>query len=470
MTRARPLPRMAFAVVACAAVLLAGAGAALAARAEVPADVRAADALAAAPASRERDRALLAWARRAPLADLLYVLRRPAAELATVEAALVTAALAQAPPSRAALRARLEARLALADPKRAPRALGPRLAAAPVLAPRASGFRLGLLLPDSGAYVGYARAVRMGVEAALADANSVSLRPVEIRAWGTGDEEPARAAAAADSAGREAGVAIGPLLSVPAFAAAAALRVLGIPLVSPTATDESIGESGPAVFQIGPSGARRAAALAAEVLAPGRKVAMLVDGDLADGPFARGFAEAARAAGAVIVWRGTYAAGHPDHRPQARQIQARAPDVLFWDGEPRDGAAVLRALAREQVRVQVVGGEGLSPAHQHADARPLLEGARWVAEDWAVPEGVQGRLDSLAATLGEERAGSLYVRGYYAGRFVASAVLRGAHDPAEIAADLAARRDTLPVAARRGFLDGAAEGARLPVWVVERGR
>jgi ABC-type branched-subunit amino acid transport system substrate-binding protein len=438
-----------------------------------PASVRDADALASRPPEEPRDRALRAWARGAPLADLMYVLRRSPAELGRAEAPLIEAALDRlrgARPERTALRARLEARLAFADPARAPRDLGARLAGSPVLAPRASVFRLALVLPDSGSYEGYARAVRLGVEAALADANSVSLRPIELVVWPTGDDEPARAAGAATDAALRCGAVIGPLLSVPVFAAAATLRVFGTTLVSPTATDETIGQTGPAVFQVGPAASRRATVLARATLQPGRRVALLVDADLEESALSRGFAAAAESVGAEIVWRGTYAAGHPDYRPQARQIEAQRAEVLFWDGDARDGAAILRALAREQVRIQVCGGEALTPAQHHPDARPLLEGAQWVPEDWDVPAGVQGRLDSLATSLGEERAGSLYVRGYYAGRFVAAEVLRGALDPAEIAAGLAARRDPLPVAAARGFLDGTSEDARLEVRTVSRGR
>lgn len=473
---ATPPPRTArlAAALALALVLLPPPGLPRAARAAArpapPADVRQADALAAAPGGVARDKLLRTWAKDAPLADLLFVLRRPPEQLGAAEGGLLRAALGRVPAPRQALRERLEARLARVAPSRAPRDLAARLALRPVLDPRASVFRLGLLLPDSGDYAAYGVAVRAGVEAALADANSVSLRPVETWNWPTGDDEPARAARAADSAAAAAGAVIGPLLSVPSFAAAGALAARGTPLLSPTATDETLGLAGNAVFQVGPSGARRGVALAGAALAAGRRVAMLTDGDYESAALARGFVASAAAAGADIVWRGTYAAGHPDFRAIARDIKASQADVLFWDGEPRDGAQALRALSREGARLQVCGGEALAPERHHADARPLLEGALWVDEDWSLPRGIQGRLDSLATALGEERAGSLYVRGYLSGRFVCAAVLAGALDPAEIAGFLAARRDSLPGPQRAGFLDCAREGARLRVHAVQKGR
>src|SRR6185295_16440487 len=93
-------------------------GPAAAAKSYVPPGVRAADSLAATAPGRERDQALGRWAVHGSLRELLYVLRRPAAELATAEPLLLDAALRLVPDSRAALRQRLAIRLAAADPKR----------------------------------------------------------------------------------------------------------------------------------------------------------------------------------------------------------------------------------------------------------------------------------------------------------------------------------------------------------------
>src|SRR5262249_18326339 len=75
--------------------------------ATAPRDVRAADALAAAGPGKDRDRALAAWAAHAPLAELVFVLRRPASVLGSAEGDLVAQALERAPEGRADLRRRL---------------------------------------------------------------------------------------------------------------------------------------------------------------------------------------------------------------------------------------------------------------------------------------------------------------------------------------------------------------------------
>src|SRR5207249_1142120 len=146
-----------------------------------PRDVRAADALAATPPGQARDRTLLRWAAHATLADLLYVLRRPASDLGGAEGPLVEMALARAPAERRALGWRLLARLAPLSPERLKKPLEAFAGRDGDLAarPRASVFRVGTLLPDSGPYLGYGRAVRLGLETALAEGNAGSERPIE---------------------------------------------------------------------------------------------------------------------------------------------------------------------------------------------------------------------------------------------------------------------------------------------------
>ena len=100
----------------------------------------------------------------------------------------------------------------------------------------------------------------------------------------------------------------------------------------------------------------------------------------------------------------------------------------------------------------------------------MLEGARYVPEDWQVGTRVMARLDSVARAAGEDRATPLYVRGYIAGRFIAAAVRQGALCPEELASALTARVEHAGGEPALRFLDCAAEGGTLPVYSVSRGR
>jgi hypothetical protein len=220
--------------------------------------------LLAQPASPARDRALIRWSRRAPLAELMHALRLPPARLGRAEAPMIEAALALTHRDRVALKRRLLARLCRSAPgsKRA-RARDAVEASALVTRPFASVFVVGAVLPDTGDYESYGRAVLEGLRAGLADSTAPA---VDVVARASGSDDPAAAIAAFDSLMPAAGVVVGELLSVPTLVLAAATRYAGVPLISPTATDESVGSVGGDVFQIGPSAFERGARLAAAVL------------------------------------------------------------------------------------------------------------------------------------------------------------------------------------------------------------
>ncbi|TMQ70364.1 MAG: amino acid ABC transporter substrate-binding protein [Candidatus Eisenbacteria bacterium] len=465
--------RRAVAIAAALALpaLLAGPG--QAGRAPAVPDLRAADSLAMTAPDRARDQALAGWAAHAPLPELLYLLRRPPESLAASEAPLVAAALRLAPATRVALRRRLLLRMAAAAPAQADRAwreLAPAAAQLPVR-PRASAFRIAAILPDTGDYQAFGKAVRLGLETGLAQHNAAARFPLELALETSGDDSPARVAAAFDRAAAGAGVIVGGLMSGPTTTLATAARLTGLPIVSPTATDESIGAIGPMVFQIGPSGLQRGRALARAALAGGpRRVGVLVSDTGDRGPFARGFAAAAESLGASVVWTASYPAGDPDFHPELKAIKAKAVELLFWDGEAGDAATLLRQLAQERMSLAICGGAELEPERHHPQARMLLEGVMIVGEDWVLSPGSQAVVDSAARAAGEEHANRLHTRGYLTARLIASAVEGGAWCPEEVGAALTTRVGADPYLASHGFLDWTPPEATLPVYEVKLGR
>jgi ABC-type branched-subunit amino acid transport system substrate-binding protein len=436
-----------------------------------PLDLAGADALAASRGGSSGD-LLGRWASKASLAEILYVLRRSSSELGESEGPLIEAALEKTGGDRRALRSRLVTRLAMVSPKQVKKQIDVLAwGGGPPARPRASVFRIAALLPGSGAYESYGRAVRLGLQYALAEARSGGEPPIELRYWPTGDDDSGRIAAALDSALESSGVIVGELLSVPTLSLATGARIARAVLVSPTATDESVGAVGPGVFQIGPSAARRASALARACKegAP-RGIGVLHSTESGHRGLGERFAAAAESLGLPVTWRDTYAPGAEDFRAAIRAMTAQRVDVLFWDGDSREADALLRQLAQQRIAVRLCGGEELSPEQYHAETRAMLEGARHVAEDWQVPTRTMARLDSVARAAGEERAGPLHVRGYITGRFIAAAVRQGALCPEELAAALASRIERESGGPALRFLDCAAEGAILPVYTVSHGR
>lgn len=431
-----------------------------------PATRAAADLLATTPGGRDRDRALAAWAKRAPLDDVLWVLRHGPGSLGTAEAVLIEAASKRVPVDRVALTRQLARRAALLEPGIARDALS--ATELERSRPRASVFRVAALLPDIGDYSDYATSVYRGLESGLSWRRAGAALPLEVMRVTTGDEDPVRAIAAYDSVSRHCGVVVGALLSVPTLAIAAAARALDQPLVSPTATDESVGRVGETIAQVGPGQRERARVLARALVTSGLRVAMVGERGALSGEFARGFVAEAQAIGATIVRQESYSAGGGDFRAIARSLKAAQAQVAFWDGEPRDAELLVKQLASENVRVQLCGGSALSPDQQHANTRTLLEGAMWVGEDWLLEPALQTLADSTAREQGEATgAGTLWIRGFLAGRSIAGAVDAGARTPDAVARAL---RHPDPLLRANGLLDCPAAGARLPLFVARRGK
>jgi ABC-type branched-subunit amino acid transport system substrate-binding protein len=469
-----PAPTASGAVIAAAAWLLLAASPGVSGAGATPVvpDALAADSLASTGAGRERDRALERWAARASLPELMFLLRQPPAVLGAPEVPIVAAALRRTPGSRAALRRRLLLRLAAAAPRKAERAwreLAPEAAHLPAR-PRASVFRIAAVLPDTGDYQAVGRALRLGLEAGLAQHDARAAFPVALSIVSSGDDSPDRIAAAFDRAAEGSGAMVGGLTSGATAALATAAQLTGLPFLPPTATDESVGAIGPMVFQVGPSGFQRGRVLAREALARGgRRIGLLVAEPADGGPFARGFAAAAESLGASVVWSASYAPGSPDFRAELRALAAHSVDLLFWDGEARDAETLLRQLAQEKLSVGICGGAELAPERHHPQAVSLLEGALFVSDDWVLSAGSRAVLDSAVRAAGEERANRVHTRGYLAARLIAAAVDGGALCPEELGAALATR-----VAADRdlkshGFIDWSPAEATLPVYVVTRG-
>jgi len=429
-------------------------------------DVAQADSLVLTRASAARDRALVDWAKRAPVDDLLWLLRRPPVELGTAELGLVATAIDRVADERVGLRERLLARHALALPRMVKRGQPPLPSLRP-LRPYASVFRVAALLPDSGDYAAYAGAVRLALAAGLASERSPGAFPLELDTLGTGDSDPVRLADAFERVRPDCDVVVGELLSVPTLALATAARTSGLTLVSPTATDERLGRVGPTVFRIGPSPVLRARVLADAVLgSAARRVAISGSADGIHGAFADAFAAEVESRGGRVVRR-EVTRTHPEGAAQlAASFKASGAEVLLWDGPARDAESLLRALAAAGASLQLCGGPALAPEGMRPTVRSLLEGVVWVDDDWRLSPVARANVDSLATAAGS-RPGALWTRGYLAGRLIARAVDGGARAADEVAAAL---RHHDPVLAVAGYVDVSVEGATLPLRTARGGK
>ena len=442
------------------------AGAAAPVKIDPPRTLAGADSLVDTPASPARDKALLEWAKRANVNDLAWILGRGRGRLMGAEVPLLDLAFVATPSSRPALRERWLARRAVRatkPPKRGELPL-PELSA---LRPEASVFQVAVILPDEGEYAEYGRAVRAALVAGLAFDHALRVPRLMLDTLGSGGGDPGLVAAAFDSAAKRCDVIVGELLSQPTLSLATAATATGMTLVSPTATDERIGSVGPQVFQVGPGPVARARALADVVLGPGSH-AVAVVGSTAGirSAFADAFVAEVKARGGKLARREVARTGGSEVTDQARGLKSSGADVLFWDGATRDIEALVRALATEGAALRLCGGPTLAPDGMRSSVRPLLEGVTWVAEDWKLDARSRAYVDSAASVAGS-KPGSLWTRGFLAGRRIADAIDAGARCAPEVAVQLRNRDAGL---AAVGLLECERAGAALPVFVVQRGK
>jgi ABC-type branched-subunit amino acid transport system substrate-binding protein len=264
---------------------------------------------------------------------------------------------------------------------------------------------------------------------------------------------------------------VGSVLDGPTLVLATAAHLDGLPLVIPGTSDEEIGAIGAPVWQIGPSGFDRGLTLARAVLVGSRaRVGILASSAAEGGPFVAGFTAGCRLAQTPVVLRRVYARGSASFTAEIRALIAQQVDLLFWEGDAREAAALLRQLMRERVSLRICGGAALAPERQYRETRMLLEGVQYVPDEWSLAAPLQAVLDSVVHSRAGVEAGPSHVRGFLAGRFLAEAVAGGALTPEEIGEKFAAWAAPDAYLRAHGFLDTRREGATLTVHRVTNGR
>jgi len=460
MTRALPTRSLCIVLTAAAALLACAAMPAAAKHrpaAPAPATAVAADSLAV----RKGDvTAFRTWARGATLDELMYVLRRSQFEIAAPNlAAALEAALVRVPADRAALRATLAARLAVATAK--PKRGAPRTEESPM----PSAFRVALLLPDSGVRLDEAAALEAGFRAGLASRAVAGRPPIEVSRVPTGSDGPGSAALAFQSAAWRAALLCGGLERDAAMVMAASSFAHDTPLLLPAIDDAAIAGISGRAFTVGPRPDVRARELVrAAGIGAGDRVATLVSTAI-DSAFAAAFAYECRSRGATVVLRLAYAPGNLAFAPESRTLLREHANVLFWDGDANEAAALLRQLTRDRVSLRLCGGEGLDPSRHHRETRVLLEGVRWVQADWALADSSRAAWQGALAGSGADPTQPLAIRGWIAGRAAGAALSAGAYTPDEVSAAMV-RAAVGPY----GTLDAQRFGAVLPVSIVREGR
>lgn len=257
--------------------------------------------------------------------------------------------------------------------------LGPDGQPAPV-EPR----RIGLLVPLTGRYADYGKAVREGVELAVEEFNAVNRRPLSLVIADTRGD-PIDALRAAQRLIDDQGVIalLGPVLSSSTIAVGGFANAREVPLISPTATEERISSIGRYIFQLNPSSTVQGRAIATFATREMglRTFAMLHPSDTYGYGVAESFAEQVERAGGTIVAQESYDLGTTDFSEHITNIHTAEPEAVFIPGFPDEIVLIAPQLRYFGVEAQLLGADGWNSERVVLMGEEYVEGAVFVVPE-----------------------------------------------------------------------------------------
>ncbi len=236
---------------------------------------------------------------------------------------------------------------------------------------------LGLLAPLSGRYAGFGLAMQEAAHLALKDAGAPgdSTWALEVKDT-SGDPVAAAKVARALCARPEVGVLVGALRTGTTVAAALVADQAGVPLVSPTATNEQIESLGAAVFQTNMNDTReirQLAELAVRIL--DKKRAAILGPDTPNGHHLAGlFREQVEAQGGEVVAQAYFPPAVTDFRAQILMVKATRPEVVYVPASFEQMALLGPQLDFYHLASLVLGSSSWSMARPTAQQTGSLEG------------------------------------------------------------------------------------------------
>jgi len=319
---------------------------------------------------------------------------------------------------------------------------GPREA---VKAPEASKtWKIGVILPCSGALASYGQSTLAGVKMKVAELNEkggLLGKTIELIV----ENDEGQTAKAAEALRKLAGVnevlaVIGPITSTNCLAITRDAQKKGVVLITPTGTNDSITKDGDFIFRACFNDSFQGVAMA-EFAAKDLKLKSAVSFQDTSSDYSVGLCKSfdARFAelGGKVLPILSYKAKDTDFTPQLRQVRELGAEGLFIPGYPPELPLIVNQAKSMGLQVQLLGADGWDSDDLPTNAGVNVAGACFSAAFF--PGSHMPELDAflaLAKKGGIENPGSFEALGYDATGLVAEAIRRA--NPA--AGDLQARR------------------------------
>ncbi|MCU0607995.1 MAG: ABC transporter substrate-binding protein [Candidatus Edwardsbacteria bacterium] len=291
---------------------------------------------------------------------------------------------------------------------------------------------IGVLAPLTGRFSEYGLALKQGAEMAFDEHNQGAVNKLKLTARDTkGDPIDAvrQVNWLADSA-RVLGV-IGDVLSGPTVAAAGTANALGMPIVSPTATEERIATIGPCVFQMTQSTSWQGAAAADYAINKlnFKALAVLHPRETSWENVAGAFAQEAAKQGAPVAVVVDYEPGTTDFKDIVGRLKQARIQALFIPAPPSDIVMIAPQLVYNLLKVQLLGTDSWG------DPKILLQGGVYV-EGAIFPVAAPNSGQAQAAAAFEQKFKKKYgkapsklaAQAYDGSRIMLQALARGPAD------------------------------------------
>lgn len=290
--------------------------------------------------------------------------------------------------------------------------------------------RVGLLCPLTGEYAALGQAMYDGALLALEEHNRSTDDDLKLIALDTRGDGVTTVLATRTLI-EEDGVLgiVGALLSPTTIAAGAVCEERGVPLISPTATQENISELGSQVFQTNSTRAfetRMLARVAVQTLLRRRLAILYPDTD--EGRTAANlFAREAEGLGARIVAAEPYERGLTDFREPVERIRDAGPEALFVPTGPSEMRLLAPQLTFYQLEVQLLGPSTWNNSRLSREAADDLDRAVFPSDTALMPTAEKQRFDELwSRSHRDDESNAFALKSYYA----TLQVLRAIHDGA----------------------------------------
>lgn len=294
----------------------------------------------------------------------------------------------------------------------------------------AKGLTLGLILPLTGKYATYGKAIKAGVALALEGYPRQSSEKIELKEIDS-QGDPIEALKAAQTLITKEGVLalIGDAVSMPTIAAAAVADAEKTPLLSPTATEDRISSIGPYIFQLNVGQENQAAILAGHAIKSRRlfDIAILEPNDPRAIDQGKVFADEVLRLGGSIVATEKYPAGTTDFKAYVGRLKKANPQAVFAPGSPDEVLMIAPQFLFHDMSVVLLGTEGFNSQKVLDMGGTAVEGA--IFTGYSSSTGLASReFESRYRERNHEDPSLPAALGYDAAGLVLEAIAAGARD------------------------------------------